>query len=502
MSKDSGLFLESAIDDEGEEILVQTRFSGKDSQKWELLPCGLNPMPNPHYPYRSAVAAAMKVHELTPQFEWIEFKGTIPPKTSTLIKAKTGNCLGESSFTVALSRYIGIPAAIDFTPNYGNHARGHSWSVLINPDGTSTLFHSGFAPGDSVYFVRNYIRPKIYRHRFSINRQIVSDLKGEEEIPKLFRNPTFTDVTDEYEETTDIIRLMPEGIDANIAYICVFDNKEWVPVDYGVIKDKKVVFKSMGRNVTYITGTYKDGKIIPFGNPFTVGKNGTVRDIRIDDLNRQDMTLLRKYPFMSYNEDFNRRLDGGRFEASDNPTFSNAMALHTHHGLTDGNWYDVEVDKVNSYKYVRYIGKDDSFCNINEIEFLGEDGEPLRGEVIGTKGIDGKTKEKVFDGDILTGFEGISPDGHWVGLKFDKPERISRIRYIARTDGNCIESGDDYELMYWKDNRWYSMGKKKATRNSLQYRDVPSGTLYLLHDLTKGAEERIFTFEEGKQIWW
>ena len=502
MGKDSGLFLESSTNEDGDEIIVQAPFADKYTQKWNMENCGQNTIPNPRYPFGSAIAAAMKVLDRTRQFEWMTFKGPIPPKTTSLIKAKTGHCLCEASFTVSLCRYLGIPAAIDFTPNYGNRSQGHSWSVLINPDGTSTLFHTGFAPGDSVFFVRDYIKPKVYRHRFQLTRKIVADFKGEKDVPKLFRNPDFIDVTAEYCPVTDVTRTMPEGVNGKVAYICVFDNENWVPVHYGMIKGGKVTFSEMGRNVMYVSATCHDGKIVPFGNPFLVDSDGNVRDVNVNEHERVDMTLSRKYPFMSYKDEVNKRLDGGEFQASDNGNFTNAVLLHSHKGLTDGNWYDIPLQDTKKFRYVRYIGPSGSYCNINEIKFLSPDRETLDGEIIGTDGIFGKEKEKVFDGDILTGFEGTKPDGHWVGIKFERPVAIGSIRYIPRTDGNCIEIGDEYELFYWALGRWISLGRKTASANRLTYEKVPAGGLYLLRDLTKGKEERIFTYENMKQIWW
>lgn len=258
----------------------------------------------------------------------------------------------------------------------------------------------------------------------------------------------------------------------------------------------------MGRDIVYVAAAFQEGRIRPFGNPFHIGMKGEVSEIVADETALQEMTVVRKYPFMSYNEDFNARLDGGRFQGSDNAAFANSATLYTHHGLTNGNWYDVEISDTGRYRYARYIGPAGSYSNINEIEFISADGEKLRGEIIGTRGIPGKESDKVFDGDILTGFEGSSPDGHWVGIRFDKPERIGRIRYIPRTDGNCIEVGDRYKLMYWHGSRWKVIEEVTASSNQLDFRNVPSGGLYLLKDLTKGSEERIFTYENRKQIWW
>lgn len=503
MGKDSGLFLESVTDKEGNENLVQASYSGKDTQKWYMERCGYNSNPNSLYPFESSMAEALKIYDVTNQFEWFPFKGHIPPKASSLLTGRTGSCRDEANYTVYLCRYLGIPAAVDFTPNWGNRSNGHSWSVIIKPNGKSMPFYMGCVPGDTVHYYHGYIKPKIFRHGFKLNKEIAKDLKGERFVPRLFQNASFIDVTDEYYVTSDITRSIPlEKKGKKVAYICVFDNSNWIPVHYGIIKNGNVTFKSMGRNIVYMAATFEEGHIVPFGSPFLVKSDGEIKDIRADISTKQRMILLRKYPFMGKFDHFNIRMSGGCFQGSNIADFSDKKDLYTHDGLTNGNWYDVAIKDYGKYKYIRYIGPKGSYCNVNEIMFFTPDGINLDGEIIGTEGIAGKTKEKVFDGDILTGFEGVSPDGHWVGLKFRNPVQIGRIRYIPRNDGNCIEVGDEYELFYWHDNGWSSLGRKKATENQLIYSNVPSGGLYVIRNLSKGHEERIFTYENGSQIWW
>ena len=65
-----------------------------------------------------------------------------------------------------------------------------------------------------------------------------------------------------------------------------------------------------------------------------------------------------------------------------------------------------------------------------------------------------------------------------------------------------MEAGDLYELFYWDGGGWASLGRKVAERPYLPWRGVPSGALLLLRDLTKGRDERIFTYEDGRQSWW
>lgn len=47
-----------------------------------------------------------------------------------------------------------------------------------------------------------------------------------------------------------------------------------------------------------------------------------------------------------------------------------------------------------------------------------------------------------------------------------------------------------------------SLGQQRAIESKLTYTNVPDNTLLLLKDLTKGEEERIFTYENDKQVWW
>lgn len=502
MGKDSGLFLES-VNNNGTEEINQTFYADRDSQKWILEKSGVNSRLDVLFPYGSAVAEALKVYDVTNQFEWFSFKGNVPPKAQSLLRARTGDCRDEASFTVYLCRYLGIPSAVDFTPNWGNRSHGHSWSVVIKPNGKSTPFYMGCVPGDTVHYYHGYIKPKVYRHRFRLNREITKDLKNEQSVPELFRNADFIDVTDEYYITTDVSRQMPYNMkDRKIAYICVFDNRTWVPVHYGVVRNGKVLFKSMGRNIVYMSAVFDKGEIQPIGNPFLIDEDGSIKEIKADTTSFQQMKVIRKYPFFGKFDHFNIRMAGGRFQGSNDADFSSKNDLFVHDGLTDGNWYDVVIKDRSEYRYVRYLGPNGSYCNVNEIEFYSSDGKKLQGEIIGTRGINGKSKDMVFDGNILTGFHGENPDGHWVGLKLRQKNRIGRIRYIPRNDGNCIEVGDEYELYFWLDGQWRSICKKKAVANYLIFDRVPIGGLYVIRNLTKGHEERIFTYENGNQIWW
>ena len=65
----------------------------------------------------------------------------------------------------------------------------------------------------------------------------------------------------------------------------------------------------------------------------------------------------------------------------------------------------------------------------------------------------------------------------------------------------AIEPGRQYELFVW-DNGWVSKGEKTAEGTTLTFDDVPADHLYWLVVKDSRKLERIFTFDDGQQVWW
>ena len=504
MSKDTGLFLDIKKDEKtGKTVLVQNPYSGEKSQQWKIERKGRNNKADSKCNIGSVYSEALRVHEVMGQFEWVYFSTGFAPKASSMMEARTGNCRDEASYTVFLSRSLGIPATIDFTPHWGNRSWGHHWSVIVQPNGKAIPFYMGSMPGDTAQFFHPYVKTKVFRRRFQLNRQIAMDMREEKSVPNLFQTPDWTDVTDEYCPTTDVTRNVPEKYkDKKIAYICIFDNNDWLPVYYGVIRDGAVTFPNMGRRVMYISAFYENGQIVPFGTPFSIGGDGKVSDVQVDTKRRCTLNLLRKYPYFSAEDPINTRMKQGRFQGANTADFSKPTDLYCFTGVTNGEWYEVPVADTGKYHYLRYSSPDASYGNINELWFFDEKGDTIKGDIIGTEGADLDSRERVFDNNILTGFNGKSPDGNWVGLRLKVPKRVSKLRFIPRNDGNCIEIGDKYELRLWTNTGWKVVATVKAKADILSLKNVPRNGLYVLRDLTKGNEQRIFTYENNKQVWW
>jgi hypothetical protein len=69
---------------------------------------------------------------------------------------------------------------------------------------------------------------------------------------------------------------------------------------------------------------------------------------------------------------------------------------------------------------------------------------------------------------------------------------------IERSD---LTPGVEYELFYWSDG-WQSLGKSTAGAEALEFSNVPTGALYWLVATGSDREERVFTYEDGRQVWW
>ncbi len=425
----------------------------------------------------------------------IEYRARIP----------FGSCSDYPNMTATIFRSYGMPIAVAFTPQWAKRSMGHSWNILISEYGEKVPFGGISTLMDEKQLMVE-VRAKIYRHTYSRNQDLVELNNSGEYVPKVFQDIFFRDITRETILCSDVTLKVDES-KHKYAYLLVFNNQDWTPVAYGTIKNGKATFKDMGQNIMYLPAVYTDGKMKPIAEPFILNYDGSIKKIVANINKRKDMVLDRKYPVKEYFYQYIPRLKDSEFQGSNDPDFKTYyVAHHIKEGKPSGQYVQVS-DTIPPCRYWRYISNiDNSFCNIAEIMFFAKgEKEKLQGTVIGTEGSwrdnPNRTKETVFDGDVLTSFDAPEGRGCWVGLDMGEPKKVDHIIYYGRGDGNGIEIGDKYELLYW-DKEWKSMGKQIAKTVYVKYKNVPQGALYHLRNHTKGTDERIFTFENGKQVWW
>ena len=106
--------------------------------------------------------------------------------------------------------------------------------------------------------------------------------------------------------------------------------------------------------------------------------------------------------------------------------------------------------------------------------------------------------DHITDGDILSYFQ-ARDTSCFITYDLGKTTTIGKVVFSPRNDDNYVWPGDEYELFYQDGvNGWKSLGVQTATGWELEYR-VPDNALLWLRDRTKGREEQVFIYKEGKQ---
>lgn len=421
---------------------------------------------------------------------------------STLRLLSTGTCANLNSVTMFLYRAAGFPITSDFTPHWANKSCGHDWAAVTTPEGFSP-FHISGNEILGYYKGSDDILSKIYRKTFSENAQSHAKLRGScDFLPYLFNSSRLLDVTDLYIPTSTIKIAIPTTKNPNnekFAYLAVSEHYDWEPVAWGTIANGVASFSKIGKNCVYMPMLISANGSKFANYPFVVTDSGMIRYFKPDLKNIQNVSLNRKYPIGPYIKMYINRMRRAKFQASNNADFKDAVTLYT---ITDDpGLYRNEkpINSTENYRYVRYLSSNPQCC-VAELEFFETaDGKPLKGNVIGTKGY--QPLENAFDGNLLTYTESeTTKQPQWVGLDLGRPTQISKIAYVTRNDQNHITVGDEYELFYC-DGDWKPLGKQTATGKTLEYKNVPANSLLLLRNYTRGREERMFTYENGEQVW-
>lgn len=108
----------------------------------------------------------------------------------------------------------------------------------------------------------------------------------------------------------------------------------------------------------------------------------------------------------------------------------------------------------------------------------------------------------LFDGDPLT-YYSVSDTCSIGYIDFGRPIYLDHVSYIRRGDGNAITPGDEYEIYYWDKGKWILHSKEIAKDIYIDVSNIPYGALYYIKGLSRGVQNRIFTWdEENEEVKW
>ena len=294
---------------------------------------------------------------------------------SEMLKNRMGRCEDMTNLTIYAMRANGLAVTSDYTPHWANAGNNHAWNAIVTPGGEVIPF-MGAESNPGKYRLANKMA-KVYRKMFGKQAgNLIFQEKKQEKTPGWLSGKSYMDVTADYVDVCDVTvvfeREIPDSVD--IAYLCVFNSGEWRAIHWGRINNGGAVFVDMGKDIAYLPALYINKEILPFGAPFILHPDGSIRELK------------------------------------------------------------------------------------------SQDGETMSASLVST------TRRK----------QAASTDG------------------IDRT---FLTPGQEYELFYWSDG-WQSLGKSVAGDEALVFENLPAGCLYWLVADSSDHEERIFTIENGEQVWW
>lgn len=387
------------------------------------------------------------------------------------------DCIDHAYDNLIRYRSYGIPVAIDEVPCWGNSNGNHVWAQPIDYRERTT----------SSLFSFNRLVPKVYRNTFS--RHFINENKSEY-MPDYFQNQFLIDVTSEY--LYCVPKVKEKGFKkSRYGYLCVSEGEEWIPVAQAENRSGCCMFTDIGPDIVYLPVYYdKEGKMVCVNDPFLLKRDGSKVYIRATD-KKEDITVHRKYPLedihwrlMNY---FTGTIEASRFRdfhKSDTVArFSNSQAIMSP--------CIVQLSD-NEYSYFRISPASRHPVDITELSFFNRKGKRIYASPLQIHPQDSLMQ----DGNILT-FGSVNTP---IVFSIPQKERITSIHLLPRNDGNGIYPQDEYELFYFnKKRQWISIGKKTADSYQISFKHVPTKALLLLRNLTNGKQERIFTYEKGKQ---
>jgi hypothetical protein len=431
-------------------------------------------------------------------------------------QVKFGLCSARVWFNYALLSAVGMPAAVDFVPAWGNRNSSHEWSSILI-DGETYPFEPfwdhdrwkykkiyGNTVTDSVY--GKFRLPKVFRHTYKY--QMDNPFLGKEDVLALFKYPFIEDVSADYFETTDVTCFIQKkkSEEAEHAYLCIYNWNKWIPAQCAEIKNENAIFKRMGRDLLYLPILHQLGQIKPIGDPFIL----TIEGQKIELIKNNEVQDIVIRAMMLSPNMYNRAvIKGAQFSVSDSGKETNKRVFHTITDMPD--WWERNkiklADTING-RYIHMTFPTDTVA-LNDLIVYAKD-EKGRKQLQNIKVLNNSLKaisshnkaSYLADGICSTGFQGtVALDNKEIIFDLGKAYELESIEYLLYTK-TTLKEDKNYVLEYWDENRWNKVeSKQKGKDDFLVFKQVPKGTMYrLITD--NDRNNRVFTYDNGIIRWY
>ena len=420
-----------------------------------------------------------------------------------LLEAPIGYCREDCDRVLYAMRSMGVPVAVDKMLLSPDNGGAHQWNVVWdNMDRRMRMFDNENYPPtrDSLYYDRRR-KGKIYRSTFAPDLDRLARYRKAVGVPSMLLNPWLKDVTAEYfGHNRAEVAIWPgaKASEENAVYLGVFAGQRFQPVDIASLKGDRAVFTDMEPNLIYAP-VMADGKIC--GYPFMLRHDGSLHSFVPDKGSYEKVTLTRKFT-------------PGYHQKS---RFSSVVGVHVQSAPTArGPWTDLDVidtPPAHSYRrinpdnpltgrylrvYVDTVCKGKYGAEISMLlacrDTLGLDCLPL--SVVG----DDAARERytrILQPDYSLE---LKPQDEGCILHIDSPDDVAALFLLPHNDDNFVVPAQEYELLYFAGPEgWKSAGRRMSTGFSIDF-EAPKGAVLWLRNLTKGREEQIFIWRNGRQL--
>ena len=412
---------------------------------------------------------------------------------------RVGYCRDASDITIYAMRSCGIPVTADFFVYSPEYQRSHEWNCLLDTTGLFIPFAMNEQAAErNRKNTDGRKKGKIYRFCYGLQEERFPGITADEKVPGLFRNRFIKDVTKYFFENEVCIQVQNKK--EPYVYLGVFSPEGWVPIDIARNKGGEAVFQNIEPNIIYQPLVSDGIHHQPAGYPFIYRENG-VHYLEPNTVSWKTALLKRKMSMVKkIKEGLYKNIIGAKIEGANQLSFADAELLYQFNDTLPTHYNVLESYNLDKkYRYIRYVSPlyrplelaeitvySDTACRQAVPLHIVDLPDPMHAQ------------ENCIDGNILTYFRTLDVNRSIV-FDMEKTTAVKRFIFFPRNDDNYVWPGDEYELFYQDGiNGWKTLGVQTATGWELEYR-VPDNALLWLRDRTKGREEQVFIYKDGKQ---
>lgn len=418
-----------------------------------------------------------------------------------LLEAPLGYCREECDRTVYAMRAMGVAVAVDMLPVSPDNGCSHMWTVVWDEkDRRTRMFDcERFLPTRDSLHRDQRRKGKVYRRTFMPDPERPKRFGGARGIPSVLTDPRLRDVTAEYfGHNRAEAEVWPAMVAAGGGHVMlgVFDGKDFRAVDAGETRGSVARFTDVEPRLIYAPIT-PEGKVC--GYPFMLRADGTVRSFVPDEKRIERMRLTRKFPARFHLKERMATAVGTHIQSAPSASgpWSDLDVIST---VPTHNYHRVGRDKRLTGPYIRIFKPDGPGPRVAMLlacrDTLGTDcvGMEPAGGADARKRYGALVRQEILSCTLLPD----SADDCIVRL--DSPDEVNAIFLVPHNDDNFVLPGQEYELLYFAGPQgWKSAGCKRADTFSVSF-DAPAGAVLWLRNLTKGREEQIFVWHDGRQL--